>query len=545
MATILLIAVHEEFAVKLSRNIGLQRIRQYLRNNGVECDICEIGIDAHEPFLQKALRGEYAVIGLSSTYFFIEQELNGVAPFYEAKKTHQCVFVAGGNSPSQDDGLWLSLGFDAVIRGYGEFPMLELARKLASPSARIPEAFSSICGLSYMHEGRIVRNPARDLTSEDFRQLNFSLELDLAATREAYPTIFPELKNDLYPELARKYGVDTSQMKRTVNLYTSHACPNRCGYCCSTLFLNKTHGTKTALSIDAKSIYRLVLEYVQKRNIDFISFWDDDFCASRSRLEEFCRLVIDGKNRNEIPRNMKFQCQTRVLAFRHRRGTDMDIIQLMHDAGFILVSLGVENFSQRLLRTPVMNKFGYDGATAMEIIRAFSDAGVCPSVNFMICVPEATPQEVLFNIEKLVELQRMFVSTNIGVYIDSYPGAAIYKDNRYPTVKKRIYNPLNKTCFIKERYLSPHDEAVRQALEYYMTKGAKIEIESMQNRLGGGFSVKNDICLMNLLKCRALCKTLPGAESTLEMVSDAIQSRYDKIVKTYLYFNPRLAPSAD
>lgn len=526
---ILLLTVHAEFEVKHAGSIGIHRIAQYLRRHDIFCDVCEIGLEPHEPFLKKALNGEYAVIGVSSTYFFIKQELEAIAPFYEAKKRHPCLFIAGGNSPSLDDDLWLDLGFDAVIRGYGERPMLAVAQALNRSPGQTVEALAAVAGLSYRHGNATIRVPAEPLTEEVFYELNYTLEQELVATRKAYPTIFPEIKGDFFPEIKKKYALEEVFTDHSINLYTSHQCPNRCGYCCSSRLLEKTYGGHSAFSIGANQIYDLIRSYFQNRKVTFFSFWDDDFCASRSRVKTFCRLVIEGKGRGEIPQETKFQCQTRVLAFRHRREVDTELLELMHEAGFILISLGVENFSKRLLHMPVMSKFGYDETLAMELIRAIIAHGMCPSINFMMCVPEARPEEILLNIKKLIELQQMFISVNIGFYIDAYPGAPVYSDPRYPAIKRIIYNPLIQKKFVKKTYLIPHNPVVRNALKYYMKEGVRLELAAVAARFGVDFPVNKDVYLMNLLKCRAFAKALPNSQEIMRELEAAIEKRSKRI----------------
>lgn len=534
----LLLAVHSEFALKNQENIGIHRIAQYLRKNGFSCDVCEIGFDNKNIYLEKALAGEYVAIGVSSTYFFLLEELEAMAPFYKAKQLHPCLFFAGGNSPSHDDKLWLDIGFDFVVRGYGEYPLLEIAKKIDALQNISLEAISSVPGISYKINDILIRNPPLPLSEKKFYDLNYDLEMELVPIRKMYPTIFPEFKEAFYPEIKKIYNVDDKIIEKSVTLYTSHQCPNRCGYCCSSSFLERIYGNRHGFFIDAHHIYNIIRAYCKKRDAKFFSFWDDDFCRPRARMVDLCNLIIKGKSNGDIHPDAKFQCQTRVLAFAHskgkeRRKIDYKLIDLLYKAGFLVISLGIENFSKRLLHTPAMHKFGYDEAVAMDVIHAMIQNKICPSINFMMCVPEAQPDEVLHNIKKLIELQSMHVSVNIGFYIDAYPGSAVFASPLYPTLEKQVVSPLNQKVFRKKGYLIPHNPHVRQALHEYMETGVKQEFAAVFERFGTSFPVKEDIYLVNLLKCRAMARALPDSADVVEQLSAAIEARLN-VIHSYM-----------
>lgn len=517
MLKFLLLAVHAEYSENVSDNLGIQRIASYLKQHGIACDLCEIGLEDHHPCLQRALAGEYAVIGLSSTYNFLEQELAAFAPFYKAGQKHPVLFTAGGQAPSACDELWLDVGFDVVVRGYGEQAMLGIAQALKNTSSVSLAALSSVPGISFRHEGQTVRTPATLVTQEEFFEMNYLSELAILESRKTHTSLW---KAALQPKNA-------AQALDTVALYTSQQCPNRCGYCSSSPFINNVYGKSCAYFIEAENVFALVAAYNRKRRVKFFQFNDDDFCRPKTRIKDFCRRVIEAKQQAALDADVTFQCQCRVLDLTlpgASKQPDAELLDLMAAAGFTLVSLGVENFSKRLLETPLMNKHGYDEKLAMAVINAMLARDICPNVNFMICVPEATPDEILFNFAKLIEMQTLHISTNLNMHIYAFPGSAIFSSPLYPATEEVHASPLNGTDYVKKGHVIPHDPRVREALRFYLEQGVKDEIAALKARYGEGFPVR-DPYLLNLVKCRAFASRLPGARETLARLSAAVEAR--------------------
>ena len=290
MSCILLLAVHGEYSENIARNLGIQRLAYYLERHGIDCDTCEIGLDDPAPFLKKAELGAYKIIGVSCTYNCMEQELEAVAPFYEAKKSHPILFAAGGQCPSSFEELWLDVGFDIVMRGYGEKTMLALAEAVQKNGACIDDFLCVIPGLSFKMNGSVVKVPQAPLSEDDFFDFNYNSEMALVDKRI--------ITQSIWSFVLERYRDDGDFS--SINIYTSHHCPNRCGYCCSSSFLESSYGMKGGFCLDADSVLDIVCEYSKRRNVKNIMFADDEFCFPKKRFRSFCEGVIEAKTARKI-----------------------------------------------------------------------------------------------------------------------------------------------------------------------------------------------------------------------------------------------------
>ena len=518
IVAVLLLSVHGEQVETQSRNLGLHRITHYLRRHGMSCDICEIGLDDAGEYLAKAEQGAYSLIGLSSTYVFLEKELQAFLPFKRAAERCRAFTCTGGQAPSRAAAFWLDLGFDGIIRGYGEIPMLELARVLEGTPAGASPDLRSVPGLTWRDGPAIVENPPMRLTPAIFRELNYT-----NAKEMGIPAAWRSLLSENEPEK----GEESSRYRafKAWRLFTSHKCPNRCGYCSSSNFLEQVYGRDSAsFGLTVEEVIDLVSFYYTTYGISFFNIHDDDFTSPKRFTREFCRRVIELKQRGELPPQMAFFCQSRVVDFLDlkTRQPDMEILRLMKAAGFHRISFGVENFSEKMLLTPIMHKKGYDDAVIMELVRAARRLDIESGVNFMICVPEAEPEDVRLNLERLVDVQEMNGIAIMNMYIQSYPGSFAFGNPRYPAVTSQHVSPLNGWEYVKQQHFIPHHPRVRDALAHYMECGVRDAVAAYKQQYPNVHV--QEMKMLNLIKANVMARHL-GFDGLVARLEKSIQQR--------------------
>lgn len=515
---VLLLSVHEEQVETQSRNLGLHRITHYLRRNGMQCDICEIGLDDEKAYLARAEQGAYSLIGLSSTYVFLEKELKAFLPFKKAAERCHAFTCVGGQAPSRAAAFWLELGFDGVIRGYGELPMLELARVLEGTPAGAKPDLRAVPSLTWRNGSEIFENPSMPLTPALFRDLNYTYAKEMGI-----PAVWRSLLSENEPEK----GEESSRYRafKAWRLFTSHKCPNRCGYCSSSNFLEQVYGKNCAsFGLTVDEVIDLVSFYYTTYGISFFNIHDDDFTSPKRFTRDFCRKVIDLKQRGELPQQMAFFCQSRVVDFLDlkTRQPDLEILRLMKAAGFHRISFGVENFSEKMLLTPIMHKKGYNDAIIMELLRAAQRLDIESGVNFMICVPEAEPDDVRLNLERLIDVQEMNGIAIMNMYIQSYPGSFAFMNPHYPALTSQHVSPLNGREYVKQKYFIPHHPRVREALAYYMDCGVREAVDAYKKQYPNVHV--QEMKMLNLIKAHVMAKHL-GFDSLVDRLEKSIQQR--------------------
>ena len=501
---ILILSIHEETGDTVNPNAGIYRLQHYLEKNGIACDLCEVGLEDDAAVLRNTADGMYDIIGVSHTYAFLEKELPRLIPFREAASGTGCLWITGGLAPSRLPELWLEIGFDVVVLGFGEFPLLALAQKGAQASGDWAQVdFGSIDGIAWRDaSGKNQLSPARPLSEEDFRLLNYSLPKEMGIPDQWMKFISHA---GLKPEEANR-----NTRFHTVPVFTSQKCPNRCGYCSSVDFLKNIYGRDCAVrSLNTDDICDLLISYYQRYGTRFYFFTDDDLPTPKRFALELCEKINEHKRAGRLPEDLCLYCQSRVLDFINLRTglPDHQLFKAMSSAGFKRANFGIETFSKRLLNTAMMNKKHYDYDIAWNLLTTAQTYGLEALANFMIMVPEATKEEIAFTIRCLLDLQDINGIAVMGMFIVPYPGAAAFDDPRYPTHNETFTSPLNGALYIKKQYFLPHDPEIHDALLYYMHEGVRVEIDKIKDMYGQDINIR-DGRLLNMIKCYVVAKKL-------------------------------------
>ncbi len=256
---------------------------------------------------------------------------------------------------------------DYVVIGAGEYTLLELIEHLEKG-----DELGDIKGLGYKENGRIIINESRP----------FIEDLD-------------ELPDPAW------HLVDASKYWG-ITLNTSRGCPFSCTFCYNTAFHKKYRGDLSAERIVAQ------IRHLRKRyGIKFIRFFEDHFTYNRTRLRQFCQLLIDQKLKIE------WDCDCRA-------DLDEEEIALMARSGCVSVALGVESGSPRML------KFLKKGTTVAEMEKAFwlfVKNKIIPRVNIMVGLPTETSEDFRLSQELL---ERLDSPPNLYNRYVPYPGTTLF-----------------------------------------------------------------------------------------------------------------------
>jgi len=466
--------------------IGLYRLKGYLESHGHGCDILDFSLGGHEKALERAARGEYAIIGMSVSHYHMAGDLEALWEFRRAAAGRRVLFIAGGQEATYNYGQWLRAGVDAVVLGYGERPLLELARAWDSPGAEAPGVFHGLEGLAWREGGEFLFRPRPRLTPEEFKDITYDRVLGLDIPFGEYWRQIAAKLGDLnfstsvfIPELAR--------------VYTSSHCPNRCGYCSSHQFLSFSQGGKAPIfALDARQVFALVTHYIGTYGARGFLFSDDEFLADKDRAREFCRLVIQAKRDGTMGAGVMFNCQARVADFLIREGggrrVDTDFIDQLVLAGFHSLGLGVESFSDRLLTCPSMCKAGYGRADSLALIDAMLERGLVPQVNIILFIPESTPEEVMLSARTGMEIIAKGCQTAVTPLLFDIPGAPRHGDPDYPVTTTAFTNPESGETIDITGHFIPRDPLVARAAQGIVREAEELREAFVRDGHHGGAS---------------------------------------------------------
>lgn len=195
---------------------------------------------------------------------------------------------------------------DFVIRGQGEFTLLELLGACKNGAE-----FSSIDGLSYKENGKIIHNQPRKLVSPD--------------SLPQYPYEVIDVN---------EYIVPTFIGRRTVCYHSSIGCPYKCNFC----GVVKMYPIKW-LAESAERVVSTLCFLKEQYNIDGVEIADNNFFVSESRTAAICdgikHLNLSWYAEGRIDTLLKYSDETWVK---------------MKESGCRLIYLGAESGSDIILQ---------------------------------------------------------------------------------------------------------------------------------------------------------------------------------------------------
>lgn len=278
--------------------------------------------------------------------------------------------VGGGVMSSEPEVMMESLNPNFGVLGEGEKTIVELARELSSS-----RKYSEVNGL-------IFREPDGRLRTT----------LPRAAIRDLNQIAFPDF------ELLEGYY---QKQPRIYNLVGSRSCPYKCTFCYHPIGDLYRQRTADDLFLEIEQSYRKFSPY-HYRVIDEL------FSIKRDRVTEFCKRIK--------PYNVKWDVQMRVS------DVDQELLDMMRDAGCVLVSYGLESGSQKVLESMKKHTRVPDMARAVDITYA---SRLQVQGAFIFGDPAETHETAVETFSFWLQHRK----AGIGMWpIEVYPGTGLYKD---------------------------------------------------------------------------------------------------------------------
>lgn len=284
--------------------LGLAYIAAVMKKNNIEVRILESNAWdlSHEQIADCVKNYSPDLIGITSTTSLIE-EAHEIAKLFQKDIK---IVIGGIHASSMPyETLEKFERFDYLVRGEGEFTMLELAQG---------KSISKIKGLSYKKKGKIIHNPDREL-NERLDDLPFP-------AREFLPM--------------NKYFSAGAKQNPSDYILSSRGCPYQCLFCADHL----VHGRKFRFRSPENIIKEV--EEIYRRGAKDWDFVDDNFTLIAERVEKFCDLIIE----RGLNKKMSWRCSNGIRV-------DMitpNLLKKMKEAGCYMVSLGIESGNEEILK---------------------------------------------------------------------------------------------------------------------------------------------------------------------------------------------------
>ncbi len=293
----------------------------------------------------------------------------------KAVKKHGGITVLGGWHPTLlVDEVLASPYIDIVVRSEGESTFRELVQR-GNPIG--------VAGLSYKQDGRVIHNPDRPLGDMNSFKLP-ARDLRVNGTRSAYGFFgFP---------------IDVIEASR--------GCPHKCTFCSIHNFYRHTYRHR--------SIPHIMQELRQVRKTSrSVYFIDDNFVADTRHVNKLCDAII----RERL--NMFLFTTTRAdTVVKHP-----ELFKKMAAAGFIMVFIGLENFSNKSLGE-LKKQLSFHQITSA--LKTLHDLGFLIQGNVIL---GASFSDTEANLERTIEISKVLdVDVPTFSLLTPFPGTELMRE---------------------------------------------------------------------------------------------------------------------
>lgn len=394
-----------------SHCLGTAYIIAYLRQEGVSAEqFYNYELLTIPQITDKILSSKANIIGFTcyhTNYFLIKTLCRHL------KKRKPGIFIiAGGPTPTFSDSAVLHNApeIDICVRGEGEFAVKEIIEHL-----KRGRVFSSIQGITYRLNNRIIRAPDRPLAQLD-----------------ALPS--PYINKILNPADIADHGEE-------IPVITSRGCIFKCVYCNCAAISKRTIRYHSPKRVAAElEVIHNALKGKQGRAI---RIYDDCFTLNNSRIELICNCIIK-KNLN-----LNIAASTRADYVNEK------ILRLLYKSGVKNISFGIESANPKTLFRVKKIRLFYKKIDGLRPEKKFLDKlkqavmiakriGFETEASIILGLPGENAKDIFRTINFVKRLGLRFCYYN---YLSIYPGTELFRafeGGKLKTSEKWLMIPRHK-----------------------------------------------------------------------------------------------------
>ena len=326
-----------------------------------------LGVLSIASYIKNSTDHEVRIVDRNLTFSDVNKEVSGFAPdiigvsVISAVALSDAEYVSGIGKQAGKTVVWgghfatacaemiLRKGYaDIISLGNGESTWRLLLEAYASGMG--PD---DVPGIMFRRDGAISKNPeASDFPESELLRLDFDL------------IRVPDYYSGYYDNIA----------SRMIWLFAKRGCVGQCTFCCNKSFHHQRI-VKKSYDVVCDEIRELVTKY----HVDGIYFGDELWCVSGKEMRYQCDM-LDGLGLDFV-----WGCSLRTDILNKE---DYDY---MFEHGCRWIYFGVESGDPERLKTI---KKGVDIAKVEQNVRDCYDAGILPTVSFILGFPDETVEEL-------------------------------------------------------------------------------------------------------------------------------------------------------
>lgn len=300
------------------------------------------------------------------------------------------------------------------------------------------------------------------------------------------PLPFPSYTTEELQAYRSIYPIRLTQRVVWGFLIATRGCPHNCEFCSEVMRVS------TGKKLRGRSAQNIAdeMEHLAKQGVNICSFQDDSFSANRKLVKELCEELIARKS------TMPWMARVRVDEL------DYDRLVLMKKAGCVMLGIGVESGSERIIT--LMQKTRHPEKwidLCRQIFRWTRELGIGTNAYYVIGNPTETREEIEQTIQLALELN----SDSIQVHFYTpYPGSKAwetYKAQLSEEDATHMFHYAKPVLSIAE--VSP-DELVKLSSQFYRRYLFRPRFALSHLRHYGGFYLHNPDILWTLLGIRKI-----------------------------------------
>jgi anaerobic magnesium-protoporphyrin IX monomethyl ester cyclase len=342
-------------------NLGTRYLAAVLRQYGYSVELAAFSTaDEGDAVLRRAVLARPRLIGLSVIFQYRAPEFLALAA--ELRRILPGVHLTmGGHFPTfaARELLRDFPVLDTVVRGEGEFTLLELLHKLDTP-----KAWDDILGLSFRRAGRLVDNPPRPLIA-DLDSLPFPAR-------------------DVSPQ--HHLGVGYSP------IVGSRGCYRDCAFCSIRSFYGASQGKLQRFRGVPDLVDEMAVLY-HRFGVRFFVFNDDEwFPAGPARYARVAALEAELRE-HELDLIMSIKCRADDV--------EADLFRRLLDMGVVRAYVGVESGSDHSLQTLNKRTTAAQNRRALEVLH---QVGMLADFGLIFFDPESTVEDIRANLDFLRDM---------------------------------------------------------------------------------------------------------------------------------------------
>lgn len=355
--------------------LGMIQIATFLKDKGFRCKVLDArNLNFNRKWFSAYIREHnprFIGFGVLTDMVFTIARLIKIA---RRASPNAKIVVGGAHATICDEDMLLKLKTDVVVRGEGELPCLDLARK---------KELSKTKGISFLARNKLVRNP-----------IPSPIDLDTLPT----------------PDYSLIEGHEKFQYE--LSIVSGRGCPYRCTFCVA---------GSLGRAVRWRSVDKVIEDIVTLRSSStkngYITIMDDTFTIDANRVAEFCdkvKMIGGGKE-------FYWYAEGRV----DRLAKHPELIKMMREAGLIVLQFGVESGDERVLAA--YHK-GIRIEDALALTKACADERIFMPIGFIVGGPFESP-ETLAKTEavakEIVKIGNGYASIQCS-FLNPLPGTDIF-----------------------------------------------------------------------------------------------------------------------